>query len=91
MEDATIQLAYPVQAEGRELTQLRLRRPKVRDELAAQRPGGSDAERELRLLANLCEVAPATLEDLDMADYLRLQEAYKGFFDLERKPPAKPS
>lgn len=34
---------------------------------------------EIRLFANLCEVAPAVIEDLHMADYQRLQELYQSF------------
>ena len=58
---------------------LTLRRPKVRDMLAADKASGSDAEKEVRVFANLCEVAPAVIEALDMADYQALQERYAGF------------
>lgn len=81
MSDVSIvPLAYPVEAEGVRLERLTLRRPKVRDLLAASKSAGSDEVlRELRLFANLCEVAHDVIESLDMADYSKLQEAYAGF------------
>lgn len=31
------------------------------------------------MFANLCEVAPTVIEDLDLADYQALQKVYSGF------------
>ena len=56
---------------------LTMRRPKVRDVKSAERSGGgSNAETEIRLFANLCEVAPAVIEELDLEDYERLQAEF---------------
>ncbi len=75
----TIKLDYPIAAEGRTIDEITLRRPKVRDMLAADGLAGSEAEKEIRMFANLAEMTPATIEALDLADYQALQEAYKGF------------
>jgi hypothetical protein len=74
-----VPLAYPVTVDGLEVRALRIRRPKVRDELAAARSTGSNEEREVRLFASLCEVSPETVEALDMEDYRTLQEVYVSF------------
>ncbi len=74
-----ITLKRPVTVDGDVLAQLALRRPKVRDMLAADKATGSDAEKEVRVFANLCEVAPSVIEELDMADYAQLQESYQDF------------
>ena len=79
MSGTTITLQYPVTVDGAEVTTLTMRRPKARDLRDAQRGGGMPADSEIRLFANLCEVTPATIEDLDMADYLRMQKVYEGF------------
>lgn len=76
-----VKLTYPVEVCGVKTDTLTMRRPKVRDELAVANGGGTNAERELKLFANLCEVDPSALEDLDMADYRKLQGVYKAFFD----------
>ena len=80
MSGTTITLEYPVTVDGAKYTTLTMRRPKVRDERDAQREGGSSAEQELRLFGNLCEVAPGVMEELDAADYDRIQDAYFDFF-----------
>lgn len=71
-----IVLKYPLE---NGLKELNLRRPKVRDMLASDKTKGSDAEKEIALFANLCEVSPEEIGALDMADYKQLQEEYQGF------------
>ena len=80
-----IKLLHPVISDGTELRVLNLRRPKVRDVILAAKIGGSDEEKEVRMFANLCEVAPDVVEELDMADYKKLQDGYRGFFEEESR------
>lgn len=75
----TIELQYPVTVDGQIINAINLRRPTVRDRLVSERSSGSDAEKEVRLVANLCEMAPDHIELLDMADYVKLQECLAGF------------
>lgn len=84
----TVKLDYPVTAEGRSIDEITLRRPKVRDMLAADGSAGSEAEKEISMFANLAELAPATIEALDLADYQALQETYKGFLSSAPRTPA---
>ena len=42
-----------------------------------------DEEKEIRLFANLCEVQPSIIEELDESDYATLQKAYMDFFKSE--------
>lgn len=74
-----ITLKHPVEFQGQTINTLNLRRPKVKDMLAAQKTKGSDAEREVAMFANLCEQDPRMIEELEMADYLQLQDTYSGF------------
>lgn len=80
-----IKLLHPVVSDGTELRVLNLRRPKVRDVLLAAKIGGTEEEKEIRVLANLCEVAPDVVEELDMADYKRLQDGFRSFFEEESR------
>ena len=75
----TIHLDYPVIANGVVTEKFNMRRPLVRDRLVAEKVKGSEIEKEIRLMANLCEVAPTDIENLDMADYAKLQECLTGF------------
>jgi hypothetical protein len=75
-----INLQYPVEIDGAKVSVLHLRRPKVRDLIAASKAGGVDpVQREVRLFSNLCEITPETVEELDIADYTKIQEAYGDF------------
>lgn len=75
----TIKLDEPVTVDGREVTELQLRKPKVRDIHAARRKGKTQEEIELHLLADLCEVPPDAILDLTIGDYALLQEAIADF------------
>jgi len=75
----TITLAFPITVDGAKVKSLTLRRPKVRDMLAADHATGSDAEKEVALFANLAELTREAILDLDGKDYRALQEAYSGF------------
>ena len=75
----TISLQYPITVDGAVIEQITVRRPRVRDRLIAEKTPGNEVEKEIRLLANLCEMAPDAIEMLDMADYLKLQECLAGF------------
>lgn len=63
-------------------TELNMRRSKVRDRLAViNMKDQSDEEKEIRLFANLCEVEPNIIKELDETDYVKVQKAYTDFFD----------
>lgn len=74
-----IQLKYPVELNGLTVDELSIRRPKVRDMLAADKSAGSEADKEIRMFANLCEVDPNVVEGLDLSDYSNLQKVYQDF------------
>lgn len=80
-----VRLRWPVTVNGETVSSLTVRPPLARDSRDAQRGGGGPADIEIRLLANLCEVVPETIEVLQAADYARLQAALSGFF----APPAR--
>ncbi len=74
-------LRHPVTVEGNEYSSLVLRRALARDSRDAQRGGGTPAEIEMRMFSNLCEVSPKVIEELDLGDYLRLQERFQAFLE----------
>jgi len=76
-DSVEITLKYPLKSAA----VLTMRRVKVRDSLAARKMKGDEAEQEIFLFANLCEVSPKQIEALDMADYKQLQDTYSGFLD----------
>lgn len=75
-----IKLDKPISIGGVQTSALRMREPTVRDQLAANKFKGDDADKELFIFANLCGVAPEDLHNMKMRDYGKLQEAYADFF-----------
>ena len=86
----TIKLTHPIEADGGTVSALQLRRPVVRDMLAADKAAGTEAEKEVRMFANLCEVTPSVIEALDLTDYMMLQETYRGFLSSGPQTPDGP-
>ena len=79
-----IKLNYPIESDGANITDLNMRRSKVKDRLiVAKMKNSSDEEKEIRLFANLCEVTPNIIEELDESYYANLQKAYMDFFKSE--------
>ncbi|MBR1734606.1 MAG: phage tail assembly protein [Alphaproteobacteria bacterium] len=82
-----VELETPIKIDGVQVSELNIRRPKVRDLLAVSKQSGSEQEREVNLVANLAEVPIETIQDLDLQDYLKMQEILKGFLSpaMQRK------
>ena len=80
-ERADIEFGYPVTVDGERVECVQMRNPLARDSRDAQRGGGTEADIEMRLFANLCELNPKALEVLDMSDYLKLQKQFRDFMD----------
>lgn len=77
--DVTLRRQYVLA--GVKTNVVRMREPTVKDQITASEMSGSDALREVRTFANLCDVAPNEIEALGSPDYSRLQAAYTSFFD----------
>lgn len=75
----TIKLQYPVTVDAVEYEELNMRRCKVRDRRAAAKQK-TDEDREITLIANLCEVPPSVIDELDSVDYAELQKVLSSFF-----------
>lgn len=75
----TIELSKAIKIDGAEVKALNMREPTVGDQLAMEKTGGSDAEKELSMIAMLCMVKPADLNQLTLRDYKKVQEAFVGF------------
>ncbi|MBF0168798.1 MAG: phage tail assembly protein [Alphaproteobacteria bacterium] len=71
-----IALAYPVNG----VTHVELRRPLVKDILAAE--SDSERETELKLISRISSLSREQIEELDLSDYVEIQKVVMGF----RKP-----
>jgi hypothetical protein len=78
MSAATIELEFPLTIAGAKVGVLAMRRATVGDVLTANRIK-DEIEREIVLFANLCQVSPEDIRSLDLKDYSKLQEVFRGF------------
>ncbi|WP_316347607.1 phage tail assembly protein [Desulfuromonas acetoxidans] len=78
-------LKYPVTVDGQEHQAITIRRPRVKDQLAVTKMKASEAQQEVCLFANLTEVSPAVIEELDLIDYQSLQDTYRGFLTPDQE------
>lgn len=75
-----VALSRPFEMAGTKVTSIRLREPTVADQLAADGKG-SDAAREIAMMANLAEISPEDIKRLPLKDYKRVQTAFMLFID----------
>lgn len=74
-----IVLKNPIEFDGALVKSLKMRAPKVKDQLSIEKQGGTEAEKEVRFLALLCACPMELVEELTLADYKRMQEAFVDF------------
>ncbi|MCT4575072.1 MAG: phage tail assembly protein [Alphaproteobacteria bacterium] len=86
----TLKLEYTITVSNQTYRELKMRRSKVKDRLAVSNMKNvSSEEKEIRLFANLCDVSPDVIKELDENDYAELQKVYMGFFNLEETSEEK--
>ena len=74
----TITLKHPIKIDGREVAQLTLRRPKVRDLERMDKVSGEMAK-AVALVADLAEITPDQVRELDAGDFTAVAEALGDF------------
>lgn len=79
MATTTITLKEPGVFEGRPVDTLTMRPPLVEDQLAAEATGGTDAQKEVFLIARLCTVPTELIQKLPLREYKHLQKAFVDF------------
>lgn len=74
-----ITLKNQIEFDGMPVKTLKMRNPKVKDQIAVEKQGGTEAEKEVRFIASLCGCPIELIEELSLSDYRQLQEAFIGF------------
>lgn len=74
-----LQLNYPITFDGKEITELNIRRPLVRDQLIAMKTDGIQAEQDVKLYSLLASVDQEVIYLLDCEDLHALQDILIGF------------
>ena len=84
MTNTTVQLTYPVQHGGQTITEITMRRTKVRDIERLDELTG-DALRSVTLISDLSGQDPDVIREMDAADFKKLGEVVQDF--LGNPPP----
>lgn len=74
-----VTLSYPIFFNGKEIKEVEIRRPKLRDQLIANKTSEHAEDKEVKLLSLLCGVEPEFVQDLDMTDFFKIQETIANF------------
>ncbi|WP_047236608.1 phage tail assembly protein [Chromobacterium subtsugae] len=78
IESITVELLAPLTlGNGSRVSQLTLRRPKVKDVKLAARFGERQEEQEIGLAALLSGLAAEDIENLDLGDWRKVQESFR--------------
>lgn len=78
---ATITLVGFATIDGVKTSAVSMREPTVLDQLISEGTKGTDLEKEVRIFANLCDLAPDSIKGLSVRNYKRLVVTYLGFVD----------
>ena len=80
-ETVEITLDYPIDTGKGRVEKLSVRRPKVKDLKAAARFGKTPEDQETGLFAVLTGLVPEDFNGMDLIDYAKLHDTFRGFLD----------
>lgn len=78
-EKITVTLSQPHEFRGQAISEIAMRKPKVRDLRQMDETKGGNVSKVIALVANLGEVEPELLEDLPALEFERINEALAPF------------
>jgi hypothetical protein len=81
-DTASVKLVRPIKVEERMITEVIIRRPKVRDLRAmekAREPGFTELDQSIAMTATLCDLPMPAMDEMDAADFASISEVLGGF------------
>lgn len=81
MSKHTVTLEYPVTWEGSEVASLEFRRPKGGDVRRINSSSGDDLTKSFKLMADLAQVDPKLIDELDPADIAQINDWLEPILD----------
>ena len=87
-DTARVKLVRPIRVEERMITEVAIRRPKVRDLRAMEKlrePDSTELDQGIAMAAALCDLPLDAMDEMDAADFAAISEVLGGFLP---KPPA---
>jgi hypothetical protein len=87
-DSSLVKLVRPIRVEERMISEVTIRRPKVRDLRALEKmrqPEGTELDQGIAMAAALCDLPLSAMDEMDAADFAAVSEVLGGFLP---KPPA---
>lgn len=87
-DTARVKLVRPIRVEERLVTEVAIRRPKVRDLRAMEKmrePSSTELDQGIAMAATLCDLPLEAMDEMDAADFAAISEMLGGF--LLKAPP----
>ena len=81
-ESARVKLTRPLKIGEKIVTEVNIRRPKVRDLRAMEKmrqPGGTELDQGIAMAAALCDLPLEAMDEMDAADFAAISEVLGGF------------
>ena len=81
-DTARVKLVRPIRVEERMITEVFIRRPKVRDLRAMEKmrqPEGTELDQGIAMAAALCDLPLEAMDEMDAADFSAISEVLGGF------------
>ncbi len=81
-DTARVKLARPIRVEERMITEVAIRRPKVRDLRAMEKlrePGSTELDQGISMAAALCDLPLDAMDEMDAADFAAISEVLGDF------------
>lgn len=83
-KEVTIRLDFPVQLADRQLCEVTMRRPKMKDMLKHNVTSEISIGESVALMADLCGLLPDDLDEFDVSDYEKLQKQLLSFRGVDQ-------
>jgi hypothetical protein len=81
-DTASMKLVRPIRVEERMITEVTIRRPKVRDLRAMEKmrePEGTELDQGIAMAAALCDLPLEAMDEMDAADFAAISEVLGSF------------
>ena len=81
-DTARVKLVLPIRVGERMITEVAIRRPKVRDLRAMEKlrePGSTELDQGIAMAAALCDLPMEAMDEMDAADFASISEVLGGF------------
>lgn len=86
MESVRLSLSFPISVNGQTVTEIEVRRPKVKDVRRSEAANVSEFERGLLMISYLTDLSDVAVGEIDTVDLMKINEVVTGFTNATASP-----